>query len=352
MPSDNRPFVSIILPVCNEVKFISQVITDFLSNDYPDSRMEIIVVDGLSNDGTLSIVDELAKLDSRVRLISNPTRTTPVGMNLGVRAARGEYILVAGSHSRYATDYLKSCVEVIERTGAGCVGGYMETLPGGTGQVSKAISYATSSPFGVGGAKFRTGGNCERRVDALGVSFIKREVFDKIGLYNPLLVRNQDIEFSSRVRKAGYSIIASPAIKLKYYNRPTFKALRTQAFSNGKWNAYTLWLTGRGLRLRHLIPAAFVIVLTGLLVAWLCIGGVFTWLVFAYLSIYVAAAFVDSCRICILTKQLSLQAPIMASYIQMHLCYGFGTIYGLATIPLKIGKWEKSSSHIENSGRQ
>jgi len=351
MPKIGQAFVSVILPVRNEEQFISETISCFLNNDFPNDRMEIIVIDGHSNDGTRVLVEKFVKVDSRVKLIDNPAKITPVGMNLGVKAARGEYILVAGCHSTYAQDYLKSCVEVIERTGAGCVGGYMETLPGGPGLVPDSIACATSSLFGVGGAKFRTGGNCECQVDALGVSFTKREVFDKVGLYNPLLVRNQDIEFSSRVRKAGYTIIASPAIKLKYHNRSTYKGLREQAFSNGKWNAYTLWLTGGGLRLRHFIPAAFVIALIGLILFTLWIDGIFKWLLFAYLGLYLSVAIFDACRMCILTKQLNLLALILASYIQMHLCYGFGTIYGLATIPLHVSDWRRLSSHIENAGR-
>lgn len=245
MPGKEKSIVSIILPVRNEAKFISRVVRNFLDNDYPSDRMEIIVVDGCSDDGTRQELERLSKIDGRVRVIDNPDKITPVAMNLGVKTAKGEYVLMAGSHSEYAKDYLKSCIEVLERTGAGCVGGYMETLPGGTGLVAKAISYATSSPFGVGSAKFRTGGDREQEVDALGVSFFRREVFEKVGIYNPLLVRNQDIEFSSRVRKAGYKIIVSPKIKLKYYNRDTFEGLRGQAFSNGKWNAYTLWIVFR-----------------------------------------------------------------------------------------------------------
>lgn len=351
MPSKEKSMVSIILPVRNEAKFISRAVRNFLDNDYPSDRMEIIVVDGCSEDGTRQELERLSKTDGRVRVIDNPDRITPVAMNLGVKAARGEYVLMAGSHSEYAKDYLKSCVEVLERTGAGCVGGYMETLPGGTGLVASAISYATSSPFGVGSAKFRTGGGREQEVDALGVSFFRREVFEKVGIYNPLLVRNQDIEFSSRLRKAGYKIIVSPKIKLKYYNRDTFAGLRGQAFSNGKWNAYTLWIVGGGLRLRHLIPAIFVLGLMGLPALALAFHGAFTWLLLGYVGIYLCAGTFEASRICLRVKQPSLLPLILLSFLQMHLWYGFGTIWGIIAIPFKFRKNTISITKTEDAGR-
>jgi len=351
MPNKEKPKVSIILPVRNEVKFVSRTVKIFLDNDYPSDRMEIIVVDGDSDDGTRREVEQLSKIDGRVKLVDNPDKVTPVGMNLGVKAARGEYILIAGSHSEYAKDYLKSCVEVLERTGAGCVGGYIETVPAGTGLVAKAISYATSSPFGVGGAKFRTGGNREQEVDALGVSFFKREVFERVGTYNPLLVRNQDIELSSRVRKAGYKIIASPKIKLKYYNRPTFKALRRQAFANGLWNAYTLRIVGGGLRPRHLVPAIFVLGLIGLLALALSFHGVFTWFLCFYVGIYLCGGIFEASRVCYRVKQLGLLPFILLSFSQMHLWYGCGTIWGGITAPFKFRKGTISAISTEDAGR-
>ena len=351
MSDKEKPTVTVVLPVRNEVQFVSRAIKNFLNNDYPPERMEIIAVDGCSDDGTKEVIENLSRTDGRIIVIENRDRITPVAMNLGVKAAKGKYILVAGAHNEYSQDYLKSCVEVIERTGAGCVGGYMETLPGGTGLVAGAISCATSSPFGVGGAKFRTGGDIEQEVDALGVSFIKKEVFEKVGMYNPLLVRNQDIEFSSRVRKAGYKIIVSPKIKLKYYNRGTFAGLRRQAFSNGKWNAYTLWVAGGGLRLRHLIPAAFVLSLTGLLVLALLVKGVFVWLLCGYLGLYLAAGSFEALRTSCRAHKIVLLPLILLSFLQMHLWYGFGTILGAAVVPFKFHRRAISLAKTEDSGR-
>ncbi len=119
MPGKEKSMVSIILPVRNEAKFVSRAVRNFLDNDYPSDRMEIIVVDGCSDDGTRQELERISKTDARLKVIDNPDRITPVAMNLGIKAARGEYVLIAGSHSEYAQDYLKSCVEVLERSSAG-----------------------------------------------------------------------------------------------------------------------------------------------------------------------------------------------------------------------------------------
>jgi len=271
-------------------------------------------------------------------------------MNLGIKAAKGKYVVVVGAHSEFAEDYLKSCVEVLERTGAGCAAGFMETLPGGTGIKAKAISLATSSPFGVGGAKFRTGGIEEIEVDTVAFGAFQREVYEKVGLYNPLLVRNQDMEMSSRMRKAGYKIIASPKIRFKYFNRSTFKGLRRRCYANGLWNAYTLKLVGGGLRPRHLIPAAFVMGLIVLLIMAMTVGGIFKWLAMAYIGFYLLCGGVEAFRVALRERNLLLCPLVLISFLQMHLWYGVGTLWGFISAPFKFRKYA-NSANVENAGR-
>jgi glycosyltransferase involved in cell wall biosynthesis len=343
------PFVSVIMPVRNEARFIERAVRAFLANDYPSDRIEVIVADGCSDDGTRDILGRLSNEDHRVRMIDNPDRIAPIAMNLGIQAARGSVILVVGAHSEFADDYLRSCVEVLERTGAGCVGGYMETLPGGDGVVARAISLATSSPFGVGGAKFRTGGVEEREVDTVAFGAFRREVYDKVGLYNPRLVRNQDMELSSRMRRAGYTIIASPKIRFRYYNRSTFSSLRRQCYANGLWNAYTLRLVGGGLRPRHLIPAAFVaglVVLSILAAAW---GKPFAWLALAYAGFYLLCGGAAAAKTAVREHNVVLLPLTWLAFVQMHVWYGAGTLWGFLTAPFKF----RSSAALsaENAGR-
>ncbi len=327
------PFVSVIMPVRNEAIFIEQAIRSILDNDYPADKMELIVVDGMSDDGTRQIVEKLSAQDSRIKLIDNPEKIVPFAMNRAIDIAKGEYIIRVDAHSEYSSDYIKSAVEVLERTGAGCVGGYMETLAGADTLVAKAISLATSSKFGVGGSKFRTGGNEELEVDTVPFGCFRKEVFEKAGKYNVKLVRNQDIELSTRIRKAGFRIIISPAIKLKYYNRATFKSLRGQSFSNGKWNAYTLYLIGGGLRPRHLIPAVFVLGLIFFGVISFIYKPMGAYLLLGYVGLYLTCAIVEALRISVSNKSLLLFPFILLSFVQMHLWYGLGTIWGMISAP-------------------
>ncbi|HON67227.1 MAG TPA: glycosyltransferase family 2 protein, partial [Phycisphaerae bacterium] len=271
-------FLSIIIPMRNEQAFVARCLDSVLGQLDGRDDVEIICVDGASSDGTADVVQAYVARDSRVRLIHNPDRIVPKAMNLAIRQARGRIILRLDCHAEYAPDYVNRCVEVLERTGADNVGGYVTTLPGNDSKVGRAIAAATSSRFGVGGSAFRTGGG-EQEVDTVPFGCFRRDVFDRFGLYDERLVRNQDIELNSRIRAGGGRIVISPDIKLTYYNRSTFRGLRQQAFHNGLWNPYTIYLVGGGLKPRHFIPLAFVLSLICLSLAgifwrpaWILLG--------------------------------------------------------------------------------
>ncbi len=155
MAESDVPMVSVIAPCRNEAAYIAQAIQTILHSDYPAEAMELLVVDGMSTDGTRQIVAETAKKDNRVRLLDNPQRIVPTAMNIGIGQSRGEYIIRIDCHSTFAPDYISKCVEVSQRTGADNVGGYITTLPGADTAVAKAIAEATSSKFGVGNSAFR-----------------------------------------------------------------------------------------------------------------------------------------------------------------------------------------------------
>jgi len=343
------PFVSVIIPCHNEAGFIEKTIESVLGGDYPVDRMEILAVDGMSDDGTRDIVKRLAAKDARVRLFDNIDHIVPHALNIGIRNSRGDIILLVGGHGYYERDHISSCVEVLERTGAAYVGGYLETLPGADTLVAKSIALATSSPFGVG-TKFRTGGNKEQEVDAAPFGAFRAEIIEKIGTYHPLLARNQDMEFCSRVRKAGFKIIISPKIKPMYYNRSTFKGLRRQAFANGAWNAYTLWIVGGGLRPRHLVPAGFVVGLILLAVLGFSIGGKASLPFWLCAGAYLFTGAIESSRIAIRNKNPVSVLLILLAFVQLHFWYGFGTLWGVLTAPFKFRK-SRISVGVQDSGR-
>ena len=341
MVKADLPMVSVIIPCHNEVDFIENTVRSILGNDYPTELVEILVVDGMSDDGTQDIAKRLASENSRVKLIDNSRKITPVAMNLGISQSHGDFIIVVSCHAEYASNYIDKCFEVINRTKADHIGGYMTTLPEKDTQIGRAIAAATTSPFGVGNSIFRLGGS-EREVDTVPFGMYRREVFEKIGLYDERLVRNQDIELNIRLRKAGGRIIISPEIQLTYYNRSTFQGLWQQSFNNGLWNPYTVWLTGGGLCLRHFIPMLFVLGLVGLsLVAFL--WSPVKWVLLSYILVYLSSAGFFSIKHSLRNQTSALL--VLWSYIVLHIAYGLGSIWSVITIPFKFPRRGKNISH-------
>jgi len=331
MNNKELPKVAIIAPCRNEARFIEKSIRTILDSDYPDELIELLVIDGMSTDGTREIVGKMAEQDNRIRLLDNPGKIVPSAMNIGIKAARCEYIIRMDCHATFASDYISKCIEVSRRTGAENVGGYSVTLPGADTNVAKAIAVATSCGFGVGNAMFRLTGP-EQEVDTVPFGTYRKVLFDKIGLYDERLVRNQDIELNSRIHKAGGRIIISPEIKLNYYNRATYRGLWQQSFNNGLWNPYTIWLVGSGLSFRHFVPMFFVLgLITFTIGAFL--GWLFKWILLGYILLYLSTASVFSIQSVRRTKTSAIL--VLWSFVVLHLAYGLGSVWAVITIPFK-----------------
>lgn len=325
-------FLSIIIPMRNEEAFVAGCLDSILTQAAGRRDVEILCVDGASSDGTGRIVRDYALRDERIRLIENPARIVPVAMNMALASARGDVIIRLDCHAKYASDYVDSCLEVLERTGADLVGGYMETLPGRDGPVGRAVAAASSSPFGVGASRFRTGGD-EQEADTVPFGCFRRATFQTYGTYDERLVRNQDIELASRIRAGGGRIVLSPRIRLTYYTRSTMGGLSQQSFNNGLWNLYTVFLVGgQRLRMRHFVPLGFVLTLLGL-----AAGGWFWRPAWAALAgealLYLGAGAFMAARAA--RKHKASTPLILAAFGVMHLSYGFGSLWGLVAGPFR-----------------
>ncbi len=322
--------ISVIIPMRNEERYVARCLDSVLAQLGERRDVEVLCVDGRSTDGTRAVIERYAARDGRIRLVDNPEQIVPVGMNLAISQARGDVIIRLDCHAEYAPDYVEQCVAVLRRTGADNVGGYMLTKPGRDTPVGRAIAAATSSRFGVGGSAFRVGGQ-EQEVDTVPFGCFRRDVFERFGLYDERLVRNQDIELNSRIRRGGGRIVISPAIRLTYYNRSSYRGLRQQAFHNGLWNPYTIWLVGEGLRLRHFVPLLFVlslIVLTLLGFLWRPAW----YLLAAELVVYAGAAAIAAARC-----RGAPRGLVWLAFVQLHLAYGLGSLWGVLTAPARFG---------------
>jgi len=323
----NQPFVSIIVPTLNEERFIGDCLRSLLQQDYPGDCIEILVSDGRSNDRTRDVVTEIAQECERIQIVDNPQRVTPCALNTALAVAKGSVIVRIDAHCEYPNDYVSRCVQLLQETGADNVGGAWITLPGAETMIAHAIVYAQTSRFGMGGAKYRRESAKPGYVDTVPFGTYRREIFDRIGLFDEELLRNQDNEFNSRIIANGGKIYFDPSIKLKYFSRPTLKGFLRMLWKNGLYHWLVLRKNPKAFRLRHMIPSFFLLVLLTTLM-----GGFFwkpLWLVGGLtLVTYLAGAMTAASQIAVQhgAKYLFVMPCV---FFLSHIWYGVSTWLGL-----------------------
>lgn len=253
----NESYISVVMPVYNEEKYIENCIESLLLQDYPKNLMEWIFVDGMSSDNTVKLIEKYKeKYPEMIKIMANPNKTVPYAMNIGIKEAKGKFIVRLDAHADYSKDYISKCVYYLETTDADNVGGVAETKS--KGFVGNAIAKMLSSCFGVGNSDFRTNGE-SGYVDTVPFGAFRKEVFEKWGGYDERLTRNQDNEMNYRIRKNGGKVYLSSDIKLSYYCRDSIKGISNMALKNGMWNVITMKLCPGSMGLRHFIPLMFLL---------------------------------------------------------------------------------------------
>jgi succinoglycan biosynthesis protein ExoA len=246
-----HPRVSIAMPAYNEEKYIEACIASVRAQDYPAERIEILVADGRSTDRTRDIVARLAAEDPRIQIIDNPARLQAAGLGQIVKQSLGDIIVRMDVHCEYASDYVRKCVETLDRTGADNVGGAQRAKAKSAFQ--RALCAALASPLGVGGAKYRSP-DAEGFVDTVFLGAFRRKVFETIGLWDPKAITNEDAELNQRILDSGGQIYLSRDIVVHYFPRESFGALARQYFRYGRGRARTLIKHGTFPTLRPLMP--------------------------------------------------------------------------------------------------
>jgi glycosyltransferase involved in cell wall biosynthesis len=319
-------FVSIIIPARNEENFISCCLNSVIKNDYPQDKMEILVMDGMSLDRTRDIVNEYASRHSNIRLIENPKKTFPSAINIGIRESRGDVIMIMGAHAIYDGRYISLCVHHLLTTDAENTGGVLETIGKDESFIGKAITLVLANPFGVGNATFRTGSKTLRAVDTVFGGCYRRSIFEKIGDFNENLVSSSDIEFNKRLREAGGRILLVPEISATYYTRSTFKTFIRNNFRNGFWIIYPLkFVKHMPFSIRHFIPLIFLVGMAGSLLISLLFP-VLSWLFPGFLILYFLTGFYYSIRRGSHGFLFILILPVL--FFMLHLSYGIGSFWG------------------------
>jgi succinoglycan biosynthesis protein ExoA len=315
------PFVTVAIPCYNEEEFIADCIRDVLAQDYPRDRLEIIVADGMSTDRTRAILAGLMHEVPELRVLDNPDRIQSAGLNRILGQARGDIVARLDVHAEFAPDYIRKCVEVMERTGAEVVGGAARSKA--RGRFQRAVCAALGSPLGVGGSKYRCAEN-EGFVETVFGGAFRREIFDRVGMYDPQAVTNEDAELNQRIIAGGGRVYLSREIVAYYYPRDSARGLVRQYFSYGVGRARTFVKHGRMLALRPAIP--FLTVLTGL---FLLLTAPFQPLTPYAFAAYAGLTLLEAIRV---GRRAGLAAiPIVwAIFPMLHVAHGVGFAVGLA----------------------
>ena len=323
------PKVSVIVPCYNEQSTIRLLLDALHQQTYPRAQMEVIISDGMSQDRTREEVAAFQKdfPDLEVRLVDNPRRNIPSGVNRGIEAARGEIIVRFDGHARPYPDYVEKCVQA-HREGRGAnVGGVWEIHPGADTWIAKSIAVAAAHPLGVGDALYRHAKQAAE-VDTVPFGSFHRRLIEKVGSFDEKLLTNEDYEFNARVRKSGGKIWLDPSIRSIYFSRGTLSELIQQYWRYGFWK----WRMLRGypetLRWRQALPPAFVLSLIVLIVLSIFIP--FAKVVLAaelvvYLSILLVAGFYAALQ----KRKAYLIAGLPLSILAMHIAWGSGFLWSI-----------------------
>jgi succinoglycan biosynthesis protein ExoA len=312
--------VSVIIPVRNEVRFLEATVASIQAQDYP-GPIEIVIADGMSDDGTRDLLERMTLADHRVRYVDNPTGRTPNGLNLAIAAARGEIIVRCDGHAELSPDYVRTAVDILDQSGAVNVGGVQRAI--GTKWMQRAIAHAMSSPIGVGNARFHYGG-APGPTDTVYLGVFRRDALVAAGSFDETLTRNQDYELNIRLRANGGVVWFDPRLEVVYRPRRSLAALWRQYYQYGTWKRQVVRLHPEATRVRQLVPPLFVVALLASLVLavtpWRLVGLVVP-------AVYLALLLVATVTLLIRTRDTAaLGFPL--AVVVMHVAWGLGFLVG------------------------
>ena len=321
--------ISIIIPCRNEEKFIGKVLKNILNQTYPKELLEVLVVDGRSTDNTRKIITKFSKKYSFIKLLDNPHKYVPHAMNIGIKNASGNIIIRMDAHSEYPNDYVEKLIYFLETLKADNVGGIWINTPPNNTLKAKAIALALSSKFGIGNALYRLG-KVDKPVEVDTVPFgcYRKEIFEKVGLYDEDLVRNQDDELNARIRKYGGKIYLVPDIKIKYYTRESWKKLVKMFYQYGYFKPLVNLKLRKITTLRQLVPPLFLAFLVLSFIGCLFSRKLF-FIFITLVVLYLSLNLFFSIKLALETKNIRIIPFLVITYPLIHFSYGLGYLKGI-----------------------
>lgn len=321
-----------LIPCRNEAQYIENCVRNVFGFSSPEGGFEVIVIDGMSTDGTRDVLLHLKKQFPEMVLVDNQKRTVPYGMNLGIQKAEGEYIVRADVRCIHPRSYLCDLIELSERTGADNVGGVL--VPEfSNGYTQNAIALAYKSRIAMGGA-LRDRGDFIGETDTVYGGCFKRKRLLEAGMYDESMVRNQDDELSFRLREMGGKIIQDGRIKIQYSPRDSFWHLFKQFMQYGYWKVSVIKKHPQQASLRHFLPAVLVLSFVALsmlapLTAHGYLGfGIYTGMYFLAIG---SVSFKSACKL-----NLKLLPGVVFAIFLIHVSFGIGFIIGSICRPFRL----------------
>ena len=324
-----HPPVSVIMPVRNEERHLAEAVRSVLAQDYP-APIEVVLAVGPSKDATHQIADGLAATDPRVRVVPNPSGLIPCANNAAIKASQYPIIARVDGHAVLPPGYLQQAVSTLRNTGADDVGGVMAAE--GVTPFERAVAWAMTSPWGVGRAKFHTGGE-PGPADSVYLGVYRRATLEKVGGYDESYLRAEDWEMNHRIRLAGGLIYFQPGMRVTYRPRGSVRALASQYFHYGRWRRVVARQHPHTINLRYLAPPAVALaILLGLVSGALGLGvGIagpwpaWRWLTagLAIPALYLAGtAAVMTAALRSLPSGIAARLPVVLA--TMHIAWGLG----------------------------
>ena len=315
------PLISAVVPCRNEETHIESCVRSILMQKTTLFELELLVVDGMSDDGTREILKRLIQSNSNLRMLDNPRRSTPAALNIGIQAGRGEYIAILGAHAEYGPNYIETCLKLLyEHPEVCCAGGPI--ISRGRGLFGQAVALAMSHPLGIGNAKHRLPGY-EGYAEGACFPMFRKRVFADVGLFDERMVYVEDDELNYRLAKRNEKVFISPRAECAYFVRETLSRLAQQYFRYGAARVTVLRKYRMPASMRQLVPPIFFgLLLLGLVVGpWL--PGWWRILTVVLPGLYMVAL-ISAAIGQIHASGIQVAARFPFAVATMHGCYAFG----------------------------
>ncbi len=321
--------VSVIIPCYNEERTIRMLLQAISRQTFPQNEIEVIIVDGMSTDGTRDEINAFIAGNSGlvIRIADNPKRIIPAGLNIGLHAAHGAIIIRLDAHSVPRETYIERCVAALESGKGDNVGGLWEIRPGNDSWIAKSIAIAASHPLGVGDARYRVGGAAQL-VDTVPFGAFYREKALQIGGFDETLLTNEDYEFNTRIRKAGGKVWFDPAISSVYFARESIAKLAKQYWRYGFWKVRMLEKYPETLRWRQGLPPLFVLSLL-LLGCLSFLSPVFAVFLLAEVVLYLVALVFTGFQIALRERKIFPLFGVPLAIAIMHVSWGTAFLWSM-----------------------